>query len=289
MNSRSGLSARQLGALALTAAGLPVFRLCCRISWPWVFLGAVAAAGTLSALTAARNRRIVRREGFCPRSGISLPIARRAIIAPFFAAAVLAAWQTTCSFPETANTLPAAALVLALSAAAALRGPAVAGRCASILLWITAALYGTVLIFSLPEIKPEWLRPTGSPLDALPVWAALLLPGAALCLAPALPPDQRLLHWPWWAAAGLSVAASVVTGGILSPALAREPEAFRTLARGVSVLGVVRRFEALVNGALLMSGFALCTLYLVVFSEISGICRVLQRVQKKFEKSQKKC
>jgi hypothetical protein len=81
----------------------------------------------------------------------------------------------------------------------------------------------------------------------------------------------------------------VLTGGILSPALAREPEAFRTLARGVSVLGVIRRFEALVNGALLMSGFALCTLYIVSFFGLTGIYSDCKTAQKKFKKTQKKC
>lgn len=280
------ISARQLGALILTAAGLPIFRLCCRVSWPWVLLGGLAAAGTLSLLTAAINRH----GGFCGarrRGRVSRPAV---FISPFLLiASLLAASQTTCSFPETAKNLPAAALVLVLSAAAAIRGPAAAGRCVSILLWITGALYGTVLVFSLPEINPAWLAPTGEPADALRVWEVLTTPGAALCLSRALPQGQRLPHWPWWTAAGLAAAASAVTAGILSPTLAGDPEAFRTLARGVSVLGVIRRFEALVNGAMLMSGVALCTLYLVVFADVSGIYGSLEKVQKKFEKSQKKC
>jgi hypothetical protein len=285
----SQLTSRQLGALALTAAGLPIFRLCCRVSWPWALLGGLAAAGTLSLLTTLQNRRRIRREGSSPRSGTSLTIARRAIFAPIpLLGALLAAWETTYSFPETAENLPAAALVLFLSAAA-LRGSAAAGRCAAVLLWVTGALYGTVLFFSLPELRADWLVPTGSPIDALRVWGALLSPGAVLCLGAGSPPAQRLPHWPWWTAAGLAAAASAVTGGILSPALAREPEAFRTLARGVSVLGVIRRFEALVNGALLMSGFALCTLYLVVFENVSCIYRGFEKSKKKFEKTQKKC
>ena len=104
----------------------------------------------------------------------------------------------------------------------------------------------------------------GTPLDALIAFAALLIPGAALALSPALEAGERVPHWPWWGGTGLATAASLVAGGILSPALARRPEAFRTLARGVSVLGVIRRFEALVNAAMLMSGFCLCTLLLTV-------------------------
>ena len=212
------------------------------------------------------------------------------MLAPLLlAAALYAAWESSFAFPETAGNLLAAVLVLLLAAAAAYCGPAAAGRCAGILLRITGALYGTVLVFSLPELRTAWLCPSGKPLDALKVWAALSLPGGALCLGAELPEGQRLPHWPWWSGAGLSAAASVVTGGILSPALAREPEAFRTLARGVSVLGVIRRFEALVNGALLMSGFALCTLYIVSFAGVSGIFSGRKKAEKKFEKTQKKC
>ncbi len=253
------LSARQLGALALTAAGLPCFRLCCRVSWPWVLLGSLGAALTLSLLTGLVERR--RRAGAQTGGAfLLLPI--------LLFGALYAAWESSFAFPETAGNLLMAAYVLALSAAAARTGPAAAGRCAGILLWITGALYGTVLLFSLPQLRLEWLRPVGSALDAVKVWAALLPPGAALLLAGRLGEDQRLPHWPWWTAAGIAAAASAVTGGILSPALAREPEAFRTLARGVSVLGVIRRFEALVNGALLMSGFCLCTLLLSAALEL---------------------
>ena len=298
MRKDAGPSSRQLGALALTAAGVPIFRLCCRVSWLWVLLGGLAAAGTLSALTAAVNCRRARRKGACPRSGTNLPIAHKAFplrgrwpegpdevvsdqcnslcfspVSVLFAvlllaAALYAAWETTFAFPETAGNLPAAALVLGLAAAAARRGPAAAGRCAGILLRITGALYGAVLLFSLPQIRGEWLRPSGSPAEALRVWAALLIPGAAILLSGEPEEGRGMPCWPWWTAAISAAAAAAVTGGILSPALAREPEAFRTLSQGVSVLGVIRRFEALVNGAMLMSGFCLCTLYLTAAKNI---------------------
>lgn len=276
MNRRKDhISARQLGALAVTAAGLPIFRICCRLSWNWVLLGAVAAAGTLSAMTAVVQRR---------RSAGKQPGPGNAVLLPLLLlAALMAAWESAFAFPETAGSWLAAAIVLGLSAAAAWIGPAAAGRCAGILLWTTGALYGIVLVLSLPQIRLEWIAPAGTYLDAVKVWAALLLPGAALCLAPALGEDQQLPHWPWWVAAALAVAASVVTAGILSPALARESEAFRTLARGVSVLGVIRRFEALVNGAMLMSGFSLCALLL------TAMTAVFSPIKKFFKKRRKKC
>jgi len=252
---RDRISARQLGALALCSAGVPLFRLCCRVHWLWALLGAVAAALTLSGLTLLLNRR-----------GRAKGNARRwaGCLAPFlFAGAAVTAWAGSFAFPETARNVIAALLLFGLAAWAARIGPAAVGRCAGILLWVTGGLYGVVLLFSVPELHVPWLRPgSGNPTDALRVWAALSVPGAALCLRGVLGEDQRLPHWPWWSAALIAVAASVVTGGILSPALAGEPEAFRTLARGVSVLGVMRRFEALVNGAMLMSAFCLCAMLL---------------------------
>lgn len=249
------LSGRQLGALACVAAELPVVRLCCRRSWVWVLPGSCAAALTLNLLTRLAQRR--RR-----RPGAREPDRRRSPAAGLLLLlAAAAAWESAKAFPETAASPLAALLILLLAWAAARKGSAAVGRCAAVLLWITGALFGAVLLFSLPQLRLERLRPAGTPLDALEVWAALLIPGAALLL-PDLGQDQRLPRWPWWTAAAGALAASLVTGGILSPALARESEAFRTLARGVSVLGVIRRFEALGNAAMLMSGFCLCALLL---------------------------
>ncbi|MBQ1409705.1 MAG: hypothetical protein IIY94_00300 [Oscillospiraceae bacterium] len=249
------ISARQLGALALCAAGVPIFRLCCRVHWLWTLAGAVAACLMLSGLSWLLNRQDRTR----PKSSHW-----RGALAPFLlGGAALAAWVGSFAFPETAGNGLAALLIFGLAIWAARIGPAAVGRCAGILLWVTGMLYGVVLLFSVPQMQSRWLLPgPGGPTDALLVWAGLSVPGVALCLHGALGSDQKLPHWPWWSAGSLAVVAAAVTGGILSPPLATEREAFRTLARGVSVLGVMRRFEALVNGAMLMSAFSLCALLL---------------------------
>lgn len=255
---RDRISARQLGALILTAAWVPVFGYCCRIHWLWTLLGGLAAALTLSGLTWLLNRR--------KRRGVERGEAARwqGCFAPLLlGGAGAAAWAGSFAFPETAGSWLAALLIFGLAGAAAGLGPAAAGRCAGILLWTTGVLYGIVLVFSLPQIRLSWLLPPrGAWTEAGKVWAALLTPAGGLFLTGGLGEDQKLPHWPWWTAAAAAAAASAVTGGILSPALAGEREAFRTLARGVSVLGVMRRFEALVNGALLMSAFCLCAMLL---------------------------
>ena len=64
------------------------------------------------------------------------------------------------------------------------------------------------------------------------------------------------------AAALAAAVTAAVTAGTLSPALARGQAAFWSLSRSVSVLGVVRRFEALVSAALLIGSFSLSALLL---------------------------
>ena len=279
MSRRDRISARQLGGLALTASGLPVFRLCCRVSWPWVLLGGGASALLLSGLTLLQKRR--------PFPGG--PVLRWILIPVLLSGAAAAAWACSFAFPETAAHPLAVLLLLGLAAAAARIGPAAVGRCAGVLLWVTGMLYGIVLIFSLPQLRPEHLSPSGNPKDALRVFGAQLLPGAALCLHADLKEGKTAPLWSWWAAFAAALAASVITGGILSPPLARDAEAFRTLACGVSVLGVIRRFEALVNAALLMSGFCLCALLLSAAAALSNRKRDERLVQNNFEKIEKKC
>ena len=251
------LSPGQLGALALTAAEVPALRVCTGLSWFWVLPGAVAAAGLLSLLTALLNRRSRRRSSRRGRLSVTLPLMPGLLGLSFLAAAEAAA-----AFPETADSPLAAGLVLLLAAYAASKGAAAAGRCAGILLWITGALCGIVLAVSIPEIQLRWLRPAGEPTQALIAFLSLLLPGTALGLEPVLEKEKKLPHWQWWIGSGLALLGSIVTGGILSPAVASRGDAFQTLARGVSVLGVMRRFEALVNAAMLMNAFCLCTLLL---------------------------
>ena len=283
---RDRLNGRQLGALALTAARVPIYEHCVRVSWLWVLLGSLGAAALLSALTSRLNRSAEPRAAGAGAIALELPAG---LLLP--ALALGAAWEGTKAFPETEGRILAAALLLALGLWAACQGPAAAGRCGGILVWITGALCGAVLLFSLPQLRLSRLSPAGSPLESLGVLGRMLLPGAII-LIKVKPPNLRVPHWPWWLSALEATAAALVTGGILSPALAAEPGAFRTLARGVSVLGVIRRFEALVNAALLMNAFCLCALLLAAAGALlAGKGPKISegaRPKKFFEKSEKR-
>lgn len=243
-------------ALELSAAAFPVFQHCVGAGWVSALAGGGAAGLVLTGLW-----RGLRGRSF--RAGVgSTGIRRIGLVVLTAGMLLLAVWGAGASalaFPETAGNPVAACLVLALSWAAVRRGAEVPGRCAAVLVRLLAALYGIVLVFSLPQLRWEWLRPEWSLPGAVRCFWVLLLPGAGLCLE-----REGRAGFPWqaWALVPLAGAGALVTAGILSPALAAEPMAFHTLARSVSVLGVMLRFEALISGAQLISGFCLCTLLL---------------------------
>ena len=239
------LSGRQFRALLLTAGTAPIFTGTCGLSWAMVLPASLLACGVVSGMYAL------------------VPGAPAKLLRAVFAAAllVLTVWagkRTAPAFPETARSAPAACLILALAALAAGRGAAVLGRCAGVLIWILAGLYGVVLAFGFTQINTEWLRPEWNWRD-LPKAALLLLPAAALPLR-GRTEGKKGSGLSLLTLAALAVSASMITGASLSPVLAREPMSFLTLARSVSILGVIQRFEALISAALLMSGFCLCAL-----------------------------
>ena len=296
------ISVRQRKALVLAAGLSPVFQVCAGAGWPWVLAGGLAAAFVSQAVAAMQPR--LRGPGSeARRAGRRLAAAAGAPLLLWLA--LRTGVQSTRAFPETAGNPIAAALLLGTAACAAYRGPGVPGRCAGVLLWITAALYGTVLLGSLPQLRLSALRlpalrGTGGPADALRCAAALSVPLAGLCLDPDSPdrkPTQRRgapaseARTVFGVLLAAALAASLVTAGTLTPALAADPMSFLTLARSVSILGVMQRFEALVSAAMLLSDFCLCALLLT--AAVSLLRRAAeeggperpQRTEKRREKS----
>lgn len=255
MRSRNPGEGRR-AALELTAAAFPVFRHCVGYGWLSALTGGGAAALVLTAVRSRLGNRSLR-DG-C-RSGLPGRIGTAILAASLLGLCLWAGADSTQAFPETAGSRAAACLMLALAWEAVNCGAEAPGRCGAVLLWLLAGLYGVVLTFSLPQIRPAWLAPRADWRGMLCCFGILLLPGVGLCLErdgrPAFP-------WQVWVTAALAAVGALTTSGILSPALAAEPEAFRTLSRSVSILGVMQRFEALISAAQLISGFCLCTLLL---------------------------
>ena len=252
------ISRRQLSALTGSAACVPVFQVCCRIGWVQAAVGGAGAALLLAGLSRlAEERPLLRAAENAPGR-----IALSALAASLLVLAGRAGSLAANAFPETEGIPAAGWLTLALAAWAAWQGTAVLGRCAGILLPASLILYCIVLIFSAPQIKPERLTPSGDPLDACRALAVLLVPAAGICLRRDVVPAAPRRSLTFWLTAALAAAAAAVTGGILSPRAAAQPGSFGVLAKSVSILGVMQRFEALVSAALLMSGFCLCGLLL---------------------------
>ena len=244
MRARSGQS--------LAAAGLilPVFFGCAGLGWLWTALGGAAAGLTLWLLERCR----LPAEGACPGPCRGAVVLAALVLLP---CAAFAARLSAAAFPQTAGSPVAALLILGLAAAAAQRGAERLDRCAAVLLRLCAILLGAVLVFSAPQAKPEWLVPELRPWEGVLAYALLLLPGLLLWLRPAGRTPGRA-----FAVLPCAAAVPAVTAGVLSPVLARRPYAFLTLAKSVSILGVMRRFEALACAGLLTGGFCLTALLL---------------------------
>lgn len=243
-------------ALELAAVTMPVFQRGVGAGWLPALAGGSAAALALTLLRRSLGSRSL---GRAADKGLPGRISLWILLISLLGLAAWAGMESTMAFPETAGSPLAAGLILLLAWAAVRRGAEVPGRCAAVLIRLLAVLYGVVLIFSLPQLQVRWLAPVWSWQGCLTCFGLLLLPGAGLCLEQS---GRTRFPASLWLAAGVGTVGAAVTAGILSPSLAAEPMAFHTLARSVSILGVMQRFEALISGAQLISGFCLCSLLL---------------------------
>ena len=249
--------------LAAPAMTLPLFLGCAGLGWQWVLLGGTGAAVLLWLLPGAGKGQIYGKGqaawNVCLRFSAALTAL---VLAP------LCAWVCRLSaavFPQTAQSPIAALLILALAAAGALLGPKKLGRCAAVLCRFILLLLAAVLLFSAPQIRWANLRPAGRPSEALTAFFLLLTPALQFRLPNLDGRTLRLRHTLCLPVLGALVSA--LTAGVLSPAIARRPLAFAALAQSVSVLGVMRRFEALAYAGLLMGGFCLAGLLLCCLRE----------------------
>lgn len=256
------LKRRKSFALTLTAAAVPAFGLCPSLGWAGALLGGAAAAWILNRTERALRGRSLAKAAACGAVGRA---AAAVSALGLFGLALWAAGRSRLAFPETAGSPLAAALIFALSFWAARSGAEAVGRCAAVLLPLLAVLYGVILVFSLSQLRLSWLLPTGTPRAGLRACVSLLLPGAALFLRRE---DGVSVSRGTAIAALAAAAAAAVTAGTLSPPGAAARAAFLTVSRSVSILGVIQRFEALISGAMLMSGFCLCTLLLLAAREL---------------------
>lgn len=148
-------------------------------------------------------------------------------------------------------------ILLALAAWGSEKGAGACARCCGVLCLFLIALYGTILVFALPDVEWTWILDYGPWQEAL--WSAglFLLPAGVWFV-----PCSRERKGPAWQMAfllpGFAAALAAVTAGVLSPELAGVRKVpLYDLTQSISVFGVVERIEPLLSAAMTMGIFAL--------------------------------
>ncbi len=162
-------------------------------------------------------------------------------------------WATN----KAVRTIPLVLLVL--SACAAEGGAQAGSRCGKTLFWVLAAMFVLLGAFSLPDVQIRWLRP-GDNLDVSSALWVFLLPMVSLLL----PRENSARLWPWAAVTAVTgFAIAILSSGVLSPQISAGTDgAFFAMVRGISILGVAERFEAVVAAAMTLGWFCCLSLLL---------------------------
>lgn len=243
---------RQLCAVTLAAASVPALLYLPRLGWVW----ATAAAAISALLLGLCGRR-------CAPGGLTEVIpaafgrAGRAVLALVLLGGALllgGAARALCAIYPESRGGPLTGLLLLLAAAyAAERDEETVLRSGAILFFFLTAVEAVILGFSAVQVRAAWLAPqTGRvPFAAM---TAALSPMAVLYVRGGA---RRTGGW-LAAGIGLCAAAALCAAGTLSPRVAGE-EAFAvyTMAKSVSVFGVMERLEPVVSAALTAGGFCL--------------------------------
>lgn len=246
------IEGHSLWAWTAAAVSAPMLQFLGSVPWHWSLLGGLGA-GALWLLAE-------RAGGVCRWK----PAAAVQLLFLIVCAGAAAAWSGACWIgAERPWTVPGVLLVLA--ACASETGPQAGARCGAVVFWFLAGMLLLLCAFALPDVKWAWLAPAEEG-PRLP--AALLLVPAVGGL---LPRKRGSSPWPWALGLGLGgVAVSLLTVGALSPAVAgRTQGAFFEMARGISILGVAERFEAVVAAAMTLGWFCLLSLLLTAAGKMA--------------------
>ena len=163
------------------------------------------------------------------------------------------------SWPEGDSTA-VPLILLALAAWSAQKGPSAAARVGAVLFWFVLIMYLTVFGAGVKDINLPWLKSRWNLPDALG-FTVLLLPSASVCLLG----TGRKGNGRMVLTVVFTVVAAVITLGVLSPDVAGETSnAFYEMSRSINLLGVARRFEALISAAMTVGWFALISLLLTL-------------------------
>lgn len=256
-------SARQVGALTITALAAPLLMVSAAVSWVWVLAALVAAALYYIYIVWASGR-LAPHVGFAAMLTEGFGAGGKAILGLYWLWLILSAARagrlSAAVFP-VGQSFPAIPIVLALLAAwVGGKGVSAVCRFGSLLFFLVLPLLGLILCFALPDLELRNLRPSGDWRGGLSLLAVLLLPTMGLFLRGSTTGRSRGSRW-FALAALLAMGCAVAVGGVLGPALtAREQQPFFYLTQSISILGVMERFES-VTSSLLLTSFACLLAY----------------------------
>ena len=151
-------------------------------------------------------------------------------------------------------------IMLVLAAWSAQKGPSAAARVGCVLFWFVLVIYLIVLGAGVKDVHLLWLKPSGTKVEWLGM-VVLLLPCAASVLLKSGEKWGVRLVLPM----AFAVTATMVTVGVLSASVASSIwDPFYEMSRSLSLLGVAKRFEAVVSAGMTVGWFALISLLLTV-------------------------
>ena len=160
----------------------------------------------------------------------------------------------------TGNATAVPLILLTLSAWSAQKGNSAAARVGAVLFWFVLIMYLAVLGAGAKDVQWQWLRPQWNLPDSMGL-VLLLLPSAAACLLRPSGKSAPRLILP----SVFVLAAAIITSGVLSPEVAgATPNAFYEMSRSINLLGVARRFEAVISAGMTVGWFAVLSLLLTV-------------------------
>ena len=249
------IDSRSLLAWTAAAMAAPMAHFFGSVPW-YLILGEGACAAAL--WLAAWNRE--------PRVGKAV-----AVVQFLFLALALSQAAAACggSWVRGQDNWAVAVSLLVLSAWAASHGGKTGSRYGAVVFLLSLLLYGVLLFFAVPDTEPRYLLPAWR-WDGGAAFGILLIPGVLSFF-----PRQTAGRSPWPWALGLSLfggALAALTAGCLSPWVAAETQgAFFQMVRGISILGIAERFEALVSGVMTMGWFCLMSLLLAAEGHLTEV------------------
>ena len=165
---------------------------------------------------------------------------------------------------EVANSWPTGhpkavpLLLMGLAVWSVSKGVSAAARVGVVLFWVVLLIYLAVLGAGVGEVRLQWLKPELGYVNPVSL-ALLLLPAGAIALMRKKQQWSGKVFLPYL----FSLTAAVVIVGVISPQVAiGMDQSFYEYSRSLSLLGVVKRLEAVASAGMTLGWFALLTIIL---------------------------